>query len=294
MQERYDELAKKYITYTIHKKIFLEELMDIFVSFIDDIIDILLVSYLIYKLLMLVRGTRAIQLLKGLMVIVAAWLISTYFELETLQWLMSQAFTYGVLAIIIIFQPELRRALEKLGSGRFLLGSAHPDEQVISTVVTEVTKAASYLSKRRIGALIVIEKDTGLTDYIESGILLNAQISSELLINIFIPNTPLHDGAVILRKETIMAAGCYLPLSENPYINKELGTRHRAAIGMSEMSDAVSIIVSEETGHISVSINGQIDRGLTDERLKNKLLSELNFDKKSSSSLWHKRWSKDG
>lgn len=272
---------------------FVSFIMDKFVPFIDDIIDILLVTYVIYKLLMLVRGTRAIQLLKGIMVIVVAWLISTFFELRTLQWLMSQAFTYGVLAIIIIFQPELRRALEKIGSGSFLTRSINPEEQIISNVIGEITKAASYLSKRRIGALIVIERETGLTDYIETGTPLSAIVSSELLINIFIPNTPLHDGAVIIRKDQIMAAGCYLPLSESPYISKDLGTRHRAGIGMSEISDGVSIIVSEETGHISVSINGQLDRGLSEENLKNKLLSELNPQPKNS-SLWQKRWSRDG
>jgi len=272
---------------------FVSFIMDKFVPFIDDIIDILLVTYVIYKLLMLVRGTRAIQLLKGIMVIVVAWLISTFFELRTLQWLMSQAFTYGVLAIIIIFQPELRRALEKIGSGSFLMRSINPEEQIISNVIGEITKAAGYLSKRRIGALIVIERETGLTDYIETGTPLSAIVSSELLINIFIPNTPLHDGAVILRKDQIMAAGCYLPLSESPYISKDLGTRHRAGIGMSEISDGVTIIVSEETGHISVSINGQLDRGLSEENLKNKLLSELNPQPKNT-SLWQKRWNRDG
>lgn len=268
--------------------------MELFTSLIDDIIDILLVSYVIYKLLMLVRGTRAIQLLKGIMVIVVAWLISTFFELRTLQWLMSQAFTYGVLAIIIIFQPELRRALEKIGTGRFFIRSMQPEEQIISNMVNEVVNVAGYLSKRRIGALIVIERDTGLTDYIEKGTILNALVSSELLINIFTPNTPLHDGAVIIRKDHIMAAACYLPLSENPYISKELGTRHRAAIGMSEFSDAVSVVVSEETGHISISINGQIERGLTEERLRKKLFSEISPPIKNSGSLWQKRWHKDG
>lgn len=272
---------------------FVSFVMDKFVPGIDDIIDILLVAFVIYKLLMLVRGTRAIQLLKGIMVIVVAWLISTFFELRTLQWLMSQAFTYGVLAIIIIFQPELRRALEKIGSGSFLTRSMNPEEQIISNVIGEITKAASYLSKRRIGALIVIERETGLTDYIETGTSLNAIVSSELLINIFIPNTPLHDGAVIIRKDQIMAAGCYLPLSESTYISKDLGTRHRAGIGMSEISDSVSVIVSEETGHISVSINGQLDRGISEENLKNKLLSELTPHPKNV-SLWQKRWNRDG
>lgn len=268
--------------------------MEFFLTKIDDIIDILLVSYVIYKLLLLVRGTRAIQLLKGIMVIVIAWLLSTYFELETLQWLMSQAFTYGVLAIIIIFQPELRRALEKLGSGNFFTRPVHPEEEALTQMVDEIIKAASYLSKRRIGALMVIERNTGLTDYVESGTQLDAVISSELLINIFIPNTPLHDGAVIIRKEQIVAAGCYLPLSENPYISKELGTRHRAAIGLTEISDAVSVVVSEETGHISVSINGQIERGLTEESLKHKLIAELQSSGKTTGSLWSKRWNKNG
>lgn len=268
--------------------------MDIFVNMIDDLVDILLVGFVIYRLLLLVRGTRAIQLLKGIMIIVFAWLLSSYFELRTFQWLMNQAFTYGILAIIIIFQPELRRALEQLGRGSFFSRTAHPEEQAISHTIAEIVKAANYLSKRRIGALIVLERDTGLTDYIETGISLNASISSELLINIFIPNTPLHDGAVIIRKEQIMAAGCYLPLSENPFISKELGTRHRAAIGMAEISDAVSVVVSEETGQISISINGQIERGLTEEKLMNQLFTALHPPVKNSGSFWSKRGNKDG
>lgn len=268
--------------------------MDVVFSRLNDIIDILLVSYVIYKLLLLVRGTRAIQLLKGIMIIVVTWLLSSYFDLMTLQFLMSQAFTYGVLAIIIIFQPELRRALEKLGSGRFFSRSSHPEEQNIVNMTNGIISAVNYLSKRRIGALIVIERETGLTDYIESGTYLDALLSSELLVNIFTPNTPLHDGAVILRKDQVMAAGCYLPLSENPFISKELGTRHRAAIGITELSDAISVIVSEETGHISISINGQIDRGLTEERLQRKLIAELNPPVKNTGSVWYKRWHKNG
>lgn len=267
--------------------------MDTALSFLDDIIDILIVSYVIYKLLTIVRGTRAMQLLKGIMVIVVAWLVSSFLDLKTLQWLMSQAFTYGVLAVIIIFQPELRRALEKLGSGKIFLRFTNIDEHVNDKIIDEVVKAANNLSKRRIGLLIVIEKNTGLTEYIESGTLLNADISSELLINIFIPNTPLHDGAVIINGSKINAAGCYLPLSENSYISKELGTRHRAAIGMTEVSDAVCVIVSEETGQISVTVNGIIIRGLNEERLRNKLKTELSLPVKSNTKTsWYKRWSK--
>ncbi|MFV9511791.1 diadenylate cyclase CdaA [Tepidibacillus sp. LV47] len=268
--------------------------MDYIFNILDDVVDILLVSYVIYKLLMLVRGTRAIQLLKGIMVIVVAWLVSTYFELRTLQWLMSQAFTYGVLAIIIIFQPELRRALEQLGRGSFFSRSSHFQEEVVTKMIHEIVESFRYLSKRRIGALIVIERETGLNDYIETGIDLHATVTSQLIINIFIPNTPLHDGAVIIRKGQIMAAACYLPLSENPFISKELGTRHRAAIGASEVSDAISLVVSEETGHLSIAINGQIERGLTPERLEKKLLEELRPVAKTTNLFRSKKGDLDG
>lgn len=269
--------------------------MEIFTSYLNDIIDILLVSYVIYKLLMIVRGTRAIQLIKGIMIIIIAWAVSTYFELKTFQWLMSQAFTYGVLAIIIIFQPELRRALEKLGSGKFFSRYLNIDEDNLNMIIDKIIESVSYLSKRKIGALIVIENKTGLTDYIETGTLINADISSELLINIFTPNTPLHDGAVIIKKDKIVAAGCFLPLSQSAYISKELGTRHRAAIGMSEVSDAITVISSEETGTVSITINGKIIRGLNEESLKNMLLSELSPSIKTNySQFWRRRWKRDG
>lgn len=253
-------------------------------------IDILLVTYVIYKLIMLIRGTRAVQLLKGIMVIIITWLLSKYFQLTTLHWLMSQAFTFGVLALVIIFQPELRRALEQLGRGKLFSRTSTVDEEVVSRMVQEVCKSTTYMAKRRIGALLVIEKDTGLNDYVETGILINGKVSSELLINIFIPNTPLHDGAVILRKDTVMAAGCYLPLTENPTISKELGTRHRAAIGMSEVSDGLSIVVSEETGQVSFACNGQVHRNLTEEQLSEILLEQLDSQiSKSMAGRWQWR-----
>jgi diadenylate cyclase len=254
-------------------------------------IDILLVSYVIYKLIMLIRGTRAVQLLKGIMVIVITWLVSRYFELTTLHWLMSQAFTFGVLALVIIFQPELRRALEQLGRGR-LFSRTHTiqDEETLRRLVQEVGKSVTYMAKRRIGALIVIERDTGLNDYVETGIAINGRVSSELLINIFIPNTPLHDGAVILRKDTVLAAGCYLPLSENTSISKELGTRHRAAIGMSEVSDGLSVVVSEETGQVSFAVNGEVRRNLSEEQLTELLMEYLSPPAKNSmASRWQWR-----
>jgi len=263
-------------------------------DYLSDAIDILLVTYLIYKLIMVLRGTRAIQLFKGIIVIVATWLLSTYFELRTLQWLMSQALNIGVLAILIIFQPELRRALEQLGRGKLFSRSNQAEEQVAVQVVGDIVKSVQYMAKRRIGALIVVEKETGLSDYVETGIAINGKVSSELLINIFIPNTPLHDGAVIVRQDLIMAAGCYLPLSENPMINKELGTRHRAGIGMSEVSDALSIIVSEETGQVSVAKNSELSRDLSEDQLREFLMLELQPPPKTNGSIWQRRGKKNG
>lgn len=262
------------------------------IDYLSDAIDILLVTYLIYKLIIVLRGTRAIQLFKGIIVIVLTWLVSTYFGLRTLQWLMSQALNIGLLAILIIFQPELRRALEQLGRGGFFSRSHQPDDQIALRVVGETIKALQYMAKRRIGALIVIERETGLADYIETGIEIGGKVSSELLINIFIPNTPLHDGALIVRKDMVMAAGCYLPLSENPMINKELGTRHRAAIGMSEVSDAIALIVSEETGQISIARNSELNRDLSEEQLRDYLLMELQPPVKANVPLWQRRGKK--
>lgn len=243
---------------------------------IKEIVDITIVSYIIYKLILLVRGTRAVQLLKGIVVLIAVWAVSYIFGLFTLQWLMNQIFTIGVLALFIIFQPELRRALEQLGRGKIFTIAGSEEDVAMNNRIERVIKALRNMSERRIGALVVFERETGLSEYIESGTKIEAQISTELLLNIFIPNTPLHDGAVIIRENHIMAAGCYLPLSENPFISKELGTRHRAAIGMSELSDAITVTVSEETGHISLAIHGQMVRNIDEESLISKLHEELN------------------
>lgn len=258
-------------------------------DYLTEIIDILLVTFVIYKLITLIRGTRAVQLLKGMMVIVGGWLLSSYFNLETLSWLMNQAMIYGILVVIIIFQPELRRALEQLGRGKLFSRTNQMDDEKITKVIGETVKAVQYMAKRRIGALIVFERETGLNDYIETGIEVNGVASSELLINIFIPNAPLHDGAVIIRKDQVMAAGCYLPLSENPFISKELGTRHRAALGLSELTDSVALIVSEETGQISVSKNGEVHRDLSDEDLLSLLDQELRQQVKQPSPFWIRR-----
>lgn len=192
-------------------------------NMLKDVIDILVVSYIIYQLLVLIRGTRAIQLLKGIFVLVIIWAVSTWFNLYTLKWLMNQMFTFGVLALVIIFQPEMRRALEQLGRGKILGRRTAVDEDETARIIGELIKAVNYMSRRKIGALIVFERTTGLNEYTESGIAMESRLSSELLINIFVPNTPLHDGAVIVRGTQIAAAACYLPLSENPFISKNSG-----------------------------------------------------------------------
>lgn len=244
-------------------------------DYLKDIIDVGIVSFIIYKMILLVRGTRAVQLLKGIFVLVGTWAVSTWFNLYTLKWLMNQAFTFGVVSVLIIFQPELRRALEQLGRGKLFSRTYSMERDAVSGQIDGVIRAVQHMAARKIGALIVFERSTGVSELIESGIPMESRITSELLINIFTPNTPLHDGAVIIRGNQIMAAGCYLPLSENPFISKELGTRHRAAIGVSEVSDAISVVVSEETGQVSLSLNGMIVRDINEESLISKLFEEL-------------------
>ncbi|UOY91522.1 diadenylate cyclase CdaA [Ectobacillus sp. JY-23] len=268
--------------------------MSVFLNYLSKAVDIALVWFVIYKLIMLIRGTKAVQLLKGIAVIFIVRILSFLFELHTLEWLMDQALTWGFLAIIIIFQPELRRALEQLGRGSLFRGSLQ-EETEKETIVKSITKATEYMAKRRIGALISIERETGMNDYIETGIYMDSKVSAELLINIFIPNTPLHDGAVIMQGDKIKAAACYLPLSESPFISKELGTRHRAALGISEVTDSLTIIVSEETGQISLTKNSELHRNLKIEQLNEILMKELDTNEKtSSSSLWNWRKKRNG
>ncbi|MBT2687666.1 diadenylate cyclase CdaA [Bacillus sp. ISL-47] len=260
-------------------------------------IDILLVWYVIYKLIMIVKGTKAVQLLKGIFVIILVKVASDKFHLQTLGWMMEQVLLWGFLAVIIIFQPELRRALEQLGRGRFFSRSGNQEEEDQEKLVESIAKAVDYMAKRRIGALISVERETGMGDYIETGIQLDSKISSELLINIFIPNTPLHDGAVIIQKNCVAAAACYLPLSESPFISKELGTRHRAALGISEVTDSITIVVSEETGSVSLTKNGELHRDLKSDAFKDMLSNEMLAQykiKQTSSGRWNWRGKKNG
>lgn len=243
-------------------------------DYIINIIDILVVWYLVYKLIMLVRGTKAVQLLKGVAVFIVIRIMSEIIGLHTLSWLMNQVIMYGVIAAVVIFQPEVRRGLEHLGRSS-IFRTSRSEQQEDEKMILSFDKAIQYMSKRKIGALITVERNTGLDEYIETGIPLDADITGELLINIFIPNTPLHDGAVIVKQGKIAVASAYLPLSESNLIPKEFGTRHRAAVGISEVSDAVTIIVSEETGDVSLTLNNDLIPRLTQEEYLKILRAEL-------------------
>lgn len=247
---------------------------------ITDIIDILIIAYLTYKLYELMKETRAEQLVKGIFIIFIALRISEILNLRTFHWILSNTMTVGLMAIIVVFQPELRRILEQLGRTNIISKNNSISKE--SDTINEVVQASLSLSRQKIGALIVFERKTGINEIIQTGTNLNADVSRELLINIFIPNTPLHDGAVVIRRNFIKAAACFLPLTENKNLNKDLGTRHRAALGITEKSDCLSLVVSEETGYISIAINGKLYRDLNEERLLNILSMNLINEKSKS------------
>ncbi len=252
----------------------MQQLRELFINIrIRDIIDILIVAVAFYKLFMLIRETRAEQLTKGILVLFVATKISEWLELFTVYWILEKTMTVGVLAILIVFQPELRRGLEYIGRSRFFTKSfIEVEGESINKTVDEIVDAIASLSRQKIGALIVLERQTGLNEVVDTGTTINGVVSSGLLINIFIPNTPLHDGAVIVREDIVKAAGCFLPLTDNASLSKELGTRHRAALGISEKSDGLAIVVSEETGAISIAENGSLARYLDVKTLKQILL----------------------
>ncbi len=260
-------------------------------QYLSAVVDIALVWFLIYKLLTVIKGTKAVQLVKGIVVLFLVQGLSYFFGLHTLYRIIYEILNWGVLAVIIIFHPELRRALEQLGRGGIFsrTGSYKGEHEVQEEAIV---KAIDYMAKRRIGALISIERQTGLEEYIETGIPMYAKTSSELLINIFIPNTPLHDGALIMRKDEIIAAACYLPLSESQYISKELGTRHRAALGISEVTDSVTIVVSEETGSIALARNGRLHHNLSPEQLSVLLKEAFQKNEKEPSSSLASFWTR--
>lgn len=251
-------------------------------------LDVLIIWYLIYRLIMMIRGTKAVQLAKGMVFIFIVRIIAGLLQLHALTYLLDQIVAWAVLGIIIIFQPEIRRGLEHLGRTPMLNGrenSAH-DESV--RLIKELDKAIQYMSKRRIGALITLQQETGLDDYIETGIKLDAEITGELLINIFIPNTPLHDGAVIINNNRIAVAAAYLPLSDSSMIPKRLGTRHRAAVGISEVTDAITIVVSEETGGVTITRNGRFLLDMTRDEYIKYLTAQL-VPKEDEKTTWYQK-----
>ncbi len=243
---------------------------------ITDVLDILIVSFVIYKVLDFIRETRAQQLVKGLLVLVITFFVSDLFHLYTLNWILKGTMTLGVIALVVVFQPELRRGLEYVGRSKLMrspLSLLNKDE--IDAIVGSIVHSSETFSKERTGALIVFERETQLIDISETGTFLDCEISSQILGNIFYEGAPLHDGAVIIRGDRVLAAGCVLPLTEDKSLNRNLGTRHRAGIGISEQSDAVVLIVSEETGVVSVAENGVLKRFVSADDLKHILISRV-------------------
>src|SRR5690554_1523416 len=256
---------------------FLDFIKELFYNIrIRDFIDIGIVAYLFYKVIGLIKETRAGQLIRGILLILLATQLSEWMRLYTIHWILRNTMTVGVIALLVVFQPELRRALEHLGRSRFfadvLMGKQedHP-----MNTIEELIKAVQMLAQEKTGALIVIERETRLGDVIETGIKMDSLVSGELIINTFIPNTPLHDGAMIIRNDRIMAAGCFLPLTENQNLSNQVGTRHRAGLGITESSDALVVIVSEETGIISLAMDGKLSRYLDIKSLKQILINLL-------------------
>jgi diadenylate cyclase len=251
------------------------------------VIDILIVWWLVYRLLMLIRGTKAVTILRGIGILIVVKVASWYFGLSTISWLTDQIINWGVVALVVIFQPEIRRGLEHLGRSSFFKRQLAYEEE--THLIVQLDEAIQYMSKRHIGALISIEMDTGLEEYIETGIKIDADVSSQLLINTFIPNTPLHDGAVIIKDNRLAVAAAYLPLSDNPMIPKELGTRHRASVGISEVTDALTIVVSEETGGVSITRNSELLQDLSRDDYMRYLTRQLVPDDGNVNKSWWRR-----
>ena len=246
------------------------------------VLDILVVAYIFYKGYILIKETRAEQLLKGIILMVALIPISYVLKLEMLNFILNKTLTIGLLSVVIIFQPEIRRSLEHIGRSAFEEIHNIQDEEKRNITVSEIITAVENLAETKTGALIVIEQATRLGEILNSGTILDAKVTSNLLENIFVVNTPLHDGATIIRKDRILASGCVLPLTNNNTINKKLGTRHRAAIGVSEVSDSIVLVVSEETGVVSLAINGRLTRNYDREKLRVILLKMMQHNDKKN------------
>ena len=244
------------------------------------VLDVLITWYFIYHLTLLIKGTKAVQLANGIILIMVARVLAGWAQLTTVTFILDQIVSWSVIGIIVIFQPEIRRGLERLGRVSLFSDSENSEREQQEKLVKELDKAIQYMSKRRIGALITLEQKTGLEEYVETGIKLDALVTGELLINIFIPNTPLHDGAVIIKNNRVQVASAYLPLSDNAMIPKSLGTRHRAAVGISEVTDAITVVVSEETGGVTITRNGQFMVDLSQQEYLKYLRAELVTEEK--------------
>ncbi|HHX92428.1 MAG TPA: TIGR00159 family protein [Clostridiales bacterium] len=254
----------------------------------SDVIDVIIISFAVYKLLGFIRMSRAEQLAKGLLILIIASFISDTFDFYTVNWILTKVLDVGIIALVVVFQPELRRGLEYLGRGKFGSKQFSMDKERMKETSDTLVRAVEYFAATRTGALIVIERETALSDIAETGIIMNSALSESLIENLFYKGSPLHDGAVILRDDRIYAAGCVLPLSENNNLSKDLGTRHRAGVGITEVSDAVVLIVSEETGIISMAVDGRLSRFLdlktVDKMLLNHYMSRL--DRKRPGRDW--------
>ena len=260
-----------------------------------DIVEIIILSFLIYHILVWIKNTKAWSLLKGILVIAVFILFAAYFEMNTILWIVNNLFSVAVTAVVVILQPELRRAVEELGRKNIIssiipitVGRGPEGGRFSDKTINEIVKACVEMGRARTGALIVMEKDESLTDYERTGIEIDGVVTSQLLINIFEHNTPLHDGAVIIRGNRIVSATCYLPLTDSMDIGKELGTRHRAAVGISEVSDSLTIIVSEETGAVSLAKDGNLYKHLKKEELLEKL-KQLKIDEENNTDVF-KKW----
>lgn len=266
---------------------------------ITDVLEIMILAFLVYHIIIWVRDTRAWRLFKGISVLIVIWLVAALLQFNVILWLFAKTINVGIIALMIMFQPELRRALEKLGSKKILASffyfedNGEKEGKMTTNTINQLVAASVELGKNNTGALIVIEKDVLLTEYERTGIEIDSAISSQLLINIFEHNTPLHDGAVIIRGNRIVAATCYLPLSDNMHLSKDLGTRHRAGVGISEVTDSLTIIVSEETGRISVARDGKLIRNLSGDKLRMELQNIHSSNKDAKSIKMRKGWRKN-
>jgi uncharacterized protein (TIGR00159 family) len=241
-----------------------------------DLLDVGIVAFIVYRVLLLIKGTRAMQMLTGLGILGIGFYVSSTFELFTTHWLLSYFFDYLILIVIVLFQDDLRRALTHVGKNPFFAGASAEEER---EMVDEIARASTRLARERTGALIVLERETGLKNFIDTGSKLDARVKSELLYSIFAPTSPIHDGAVIITNGRVAAAGCFLPLSKDPNIDKRYGTRHRAALGLTEDSDAIVVLVSEEAGEAHLVKNGKITTNLNEQELKQSLAALLDLTK---------------